>query len=84
MPRVLETAVLVIRHRSRRSPDEARCGGFNKDAVVRAGARAQEVPQCSRGVKVLIRASESRRGVQIKPFEIKQLEAIGRALDAKY
>jgi hypothetical protein len=32
----------------------------------------------------LIRASESWRGVQIKPFEIKQLEAIGKELDADY
>ncbi len=32
----------------------------------------------------LTRASESWRGVQIKPFEIKQLEAVGKELDAEY
>jgi putative transposase len=32
----------------------------------------------------LIRASESWRGVQIKPFELKQLEAVGQELDAEY
>jgi len=32
----------------------------------------------------LIRASESWRGVQIKPFELKQLEAVGKELDAEY
>lgn len=32
----------------------------------------------------LIRASESWRGIQIKPFEIKQLEAIGEELDAEH
>jgi transposase-like protein len=32
----------------------------------------------------LIRASESWRGLQIKPFETKQLEAVGVELDAEY
>jgi transposase-like protein len=32
----------------------------------------------------LIRASESWRGVQVKPFEVKQLEAVGRELDTEY
>jgi len=32
----------------------------------------------------LIRASESWRGIQMKPFEVKQLEAIGAELDAEH
>ena len=32
----------------------------------------------------LIRASESWRGIQIKPFETKQLEAVGADLDAEH
>ena len=32
----------------------------------------------------LIRASESWRGIQIKPFETKQLEAVGAELDADH
>lgn len=32
----------------------------------------------------LIRASESWRGIQIKPFEMKQLEALGAELDAEH
>ncbi len=32
----------------------------------------------------LIRASESWRGVQVKPFEFKQLEAVGRELDEEH
>ena len=32
----------------------------------------------------LIRASQSWRGIQIKPFETKQLQAIGAELDAEH
>jgi hypothetical protein len=32
----------------------------------------------------LIRASENWRGVIVKPFELKQLRAIGDELDAEY
>ena len=32
----------------------------------------------------LIRASESWRGIQVKPFETKQLEAVGSELDAEH
>jgi len=32
----------------------------------------------------LIRASESWRGIQIKPFEVKQLEAMKEELDAEH
>ncbi len=32
----------------------------------------------------LIRASESWRGIQIKPFEAKQLQAVGDELDQEF
>ena len=32
----------------------------------------------------LIRASETWRGVQVNPFELKQLEAVGAELDAEH
>jgi len=36
------------------------------------------------GAPGLIRASEGWRGIQMKPFELEQLEAIGRELDAEH